>query len=94
MIEITTNIESQEIRRCETASIGNEEHPRAGTTDDVEMFFSVVRKSLGQTFTLKAFKKHWRNLTRLFMNLSGIELMFWTVPYKSVYMGIKQGINQ
>ena len=29
------------------------EHPRAGTTDDVECFFSVLRYVVGKDFTLK-----------------------------------------
>ena len=29
------------------------EHPRAGTTDDVECFFSVLRDVVGKDFTLK-----------------------------------------
>ena len=40
-IEITTNIESQEIRRIRNIDIGYAEHPRAGTTDDMESLFSV-----------------------------------------------------
>ena len=28
------------------------EHPRAGTTDDVECFFSVLRDVVGKDFTL------------------------------------------
>jgi len=35
-IEITSNIESQEIRLIRNTEIGYAEHPRAGTTDDVE----------------------------------------------------------
>ena len=55
-IEITTNIESQELRRIRNNEIGYPEHPRAATTDDVECFFSLTRRHLGETFTLKEFK--------------------------------------
>jgi len=41
-IEMSTNIESQEIRLIRNTDIGYAEYPRAGTTDDVErIFFSV-----------------------------------------------------
>ena len=36
VIAVTTNIESMELRRCQNDDIGYVEHPRAGTTDDVE----------------------------------------------------------
>jgi hypothetical protein len=64
-IEITTNIESQELRRIRNNEIGYPEHPRAETTDDVECFFSLTRRHLGETFTLKEFKNGWRKLVRV-----------------------------
>ena len=63
-IAITTNIESQEFRRRENETLGYEEHPRAGSTDDVECFFSLCHQKLGCTFTLKEFKYHWRKICR------------------------------
>lgn len=42
VIAVTTNIESMEFRRRQIQTIGYEEHPRAGTTDDVEAFFALV----------------------------------------------------
>ena len=50
MIEITTNIESQELRRCENEAIGYPEHPRAGGTDDLETFFSLTHRYIGNVF--------------------------------------------
>ena len=64
LIEVTSNIESQEYRRRETAPHGNAEHPRAGTTDDNEAFFALTRSLLGGTFTLRDFKLQWRKLVR------------------------------
>ena len=48
---VTTNIESQEFRRC----YGEEkvlppEHPRAGSSDDVEGIFAFLHDLLGQVF--------------------------------------------
>jgi hypothetical protein len=64
LIEVTSNIESQELRRCQNSSLGYQEHPRAGTTDDVEGFFSLCRSLLGGTFTLRDFKLQWRKIVR------------------------------
>ncbi len=64
LIEITTNIESQELRRIDNAIIGYEEHPRASTTDDVESFFSIVHNHFKQAFTLKEFKARWKKMVR------------------------------
>ena len=63
-IAVTTNIESQEYRRREKEAIGWAEHPRAGTTDDVECFFSLCHQKLGSTFTLKDFKYRWRKICK------------------------------
>ena len=52
---ITTNIESIEFRRRQNGEIGYEEHPRAGTADDVEAFFALLHRYLGLIFTLKDF---------------------------------------
>ncbi len=54
LVEIITNIESQEYRRRE-----NPEHPRAGGTDDLETLFSIAHRRLGNTFTLKDWCEHW-----------------------------------
>ena len=70
-VEITTNIESQESRRCMQPALGPE-HPRAGTTDDNEMFFCLCHRYLGDNFTLKDFKYRWQKLARSesFLNVS------------------------
>ena len=64
VIEITTNIESQELRRLENEVIGYPEHPRAGGTDDLETFFSLAHRYLGNVFSLKQFKELWPKLVR------------------------------
>ena len=61
---VTTNIESIEYRRRQNVELGFEEHPRAGTTDDVEAFFALLHRYLGLIFTLKEFKALWRKLVR------------------------------
>ena len=64
VVVITTNVESIESRRRQNDEIGYEEHPRAGTTDDVEAFFALLHRYLGVIFTLKDFKALWRKLVR------------------------------
>ena len=64
IIEITANIESQELRRCQSNEIGYPEHPRAGSTEDLECFFGVAHSRLGNVFTLKEFKDGWPKLVR------------------------------
>ena len=56
IVEIITNIESKELRR----SYGEEkglppEHPRAGSTDNVEGMFALFHELLGPIFDEKAF---------------------------------------
>ena len=65
VVAVTTNIESVEFRQRQNRDIGYEEHPRAGTTDDVEAFFALLHRYLGLIFTLKEFKALWRKLVRL-----------------------------
>ena len=64
VIAITTNIESIEYRRRENADIGYEEHPRAGTSDDVEANIALFHRYLGNIFTVKEFKACWRKVVR------------------------------
>jgi hypothetical protein len=66
VIEVTTNIESQEYRRRENEAIGYPEHPRAGGTDNLETFFGIVHMNLVTTFTLKQFKHYWPKAVRYF----------------------------
>lgn len=49
-------IESMELKRCQSASIGYEKHPRAGTPDDVEGFIALFHRFLGMIFTVKELK--------------------------------------
>lgn len=79
-VEVTTNIESQEMRRIMNSDLGYPEHPRAATTDDVECFFSLTRRHLGDTFTLQQFKNRWPRLVREFCKRMDPALPFhyWT----------------
>lgn len=76
-IEITTNIESQERRCIPNIDYRYSEHPRAATTDDVECFFSLTRRHLVDTFTLKDFKSGWRKLVREFCKRLDPDLGFY-----------------
>jgi len=64
VIEITANIEIQELRRCQNSEIGYPKHPCAGSTEDLEYFFGVAHSCLGNIFTLKKFKDGWPKLVR------------------------------
>lgn len=64
VIAVTTNIESIEYRRRESSRIGYPEHPRAGTSDDVEAFISLLHRFLGNIFTVKEMKSLWRKVVR------------------------------
>ena len=64
LIAVTTNIESIEYRQRESERIGYPEHPRAGTSDDVEAFISLLHRFLGNIFTVKEMKLLWRKIVR------------------------------
>ena len=64
LIAVTTNTESIEYRRRESERIGYPEHPRAGTSDDVEAFISLLHRFLGNIFTVKEMKSLWRKIVR------------------------------
>jgi hypothetical protein len=53
-----------EFRRRQNSTIGYEEHPRAGSTDDVEAMIALLHRMLGNVFTLKEFKCTWRAVVR------------------------------
>ena len=59
VIKVTTNIESQEQRRVQNDAIGFPEHPRAAVTDELETFYGIAHRDLGNVFTLKQFKEYW-----------------------------------
>ncbi|KAL9977347.1 hypothetical protein ACROYT_G014739 [Oculina patagonica] len=55
IVAVTTNIESQEFRRCYGQEKGlPPEHLRAGSTDDVEVIFAYFHERLGPLFDEKA----------------------------------------
>ena len=53
------NIESQEERRLKNDAFGYPEHPRAGVNDDLEMFYAITHRDIGNVFILKWFKEYW-----------------------------------
>ena len=61
VIALTTNIESREWKRCRYKN-GEQEHPRASTTDDVECLFSVMRDLCGKHFTVRIARYNWRKV--------------------------------
>ena len=64
VIEVTTNIESQEFRRRQNNEIGHAENPRASETDDLECLYGMCHSWLGSHFTLKEFKQKWPKIVR------------------------------
>lgn len=64
LVELTTNIESQEHRRRINCELGYAEHPRAGVTDDLETLFAMFHRYLGPVLTLKQFKEMWPKIVR------------------------------
>jgi len=66
LVELTTNIESQEHGRRMNSMLGYPEHPRAGVTDDLETLFAMFHRYLGPVFTLKQFKEMWPKIVRYF----------------------------
>lgn len=79
LVEMTTNIESQERRRRENNSIGYAEHPRTGGTDDLETFFSIAYRYLGLLVALEQFKEKWQRLVRyvLEFHVTNISVLFY-----------------
>ena len=47
VVEVTTNIESQEQRRLIKDVIGYPEHTRAAVTDDLKAFYAKTHRDLG-----------------------------------------------
>ncbi|CAH3189061.1 unnamed protein product [Porites evermanni] len=81
VVAVANNIESMEFQRCQNNEIGYEEHPRAGSTDDVEAIIAFLHRILGVVFTLKQFKSGWRNIVRCFTKRMSPDLPFyyWTL---------------
>lgn len=72
---VTTNIESREWRRRHDPSIPF--HPRSGTSDDVECFFSVMRDTVGKNFTTKQAKFAFRKVCIEFTKRLDVDLPFY-----------------
>lgn len=54
LVALIADLESREWRESYNLSNGIAvEHPRSSTTDDLECFFSILRDSVGKSFTLK-----------------------------------------
>lgn len=88
-LEVIANIETQEHRRRLNHMYGFAEHPRASSTDDVEAFFSLTRRLIGQTFTVQEFAQQWPTIVTEFVKKIDPELPFyyWTLrePYTVQY---------
>ena len=56
VIAVTTNIESMEFRRRQIGDIGYEEHPRTGTTDNVEAIIAFLHRILELSLPLNSSK--------------------------------------
>ena len=97
VIAVTTNIESREYQRRQSAEVGGDnEHPRASTMDDVECFFSLIRDNLGKDFTLKHVQFEWRKLCVEFMKRMDPELPFfyYTSAHDRYYEGPRPSFSQ
>ncbi|XP_077995175.1 uncharacterized protein LOC144448771 [Glandiceps talaboti] len=63
VIGLIANIESQELRRRVSQNRNlPPEHPRAGTSDDVESFISLLHHMLGPIFDHKKLKENYRKI--------------------------------
>ena len=94
---LIANIESDEwIRRQRVNSNLNPEHPRASTTDDVECFFSVMRDTVGKSFTLKRVQDEWMKICIEFNKRLDSELPFFysTTVHDRFNEGERPGFNQ
>ena len=52
-------VTSQERRGLLNDKLGYAEHLRAAVTDDLETFYSIIHRDLGNVFILKQFKEYW-----------------------------------
>ena len=96
LIAVTTDIEGREFRRQRRAGIHPPEHPRSGTTDDVECFFSVMRDLIGKDFTLKQVKVGFRKVTMEFCKRMDPDLMYFyhTSSHSRFHEGPLPDFNQ
>lgn len=72
VIAVTTNIESMEFRRRQIGDIGYEEHPRTGTTDNVEAIIAFLHRILELSLPLNSSK------------LVGNKWWGWYAPYTTL----------
>ncbi|XP_070555107.1 uncharacterized protein [Ptychodera flava] len=97
VVGLVANIKSAERRRleCETRGLPPE-HPRAGTTDDVEGFFSILHSLLGRVFDHKAFRDNYRKICNEFAKRVNPDLPFyyWTGSEDRYTIGPIQNFNQ
>lgn len=78
LMAVVTNIEGREWHRRDCASKNPSlEHPRANSTDDMECFFSLMRDSIGQNFTVKEAKFGMRKLIGEFSKRADPDLPFY-----------------
>lgn len=89
IIEVTTNIESQEFRRRQNQEIGYVENPRASETDDLECFYGMCHTWLGPYFTLKDFKLKWRKIVRYVHVWDPVNIVATSISYAGFTVGKK-----
>lgn len=96
LIAVTTDIEGREFRRRLRAGIHPPEHPRSGTTDDVECFFSVMRDLIGKDFTVKQVKVGFRKISMEFLKRMDPDLMYFyhTSSHSRFHEGPLPDFNQ
>jgi hypothetical protein len=88
IVALTTNIESQEFRRRYGQHKGlPPEHPRAGSTDDVEAIFAFLHELLGKTFDEKAFHEAFPKVMLEFTKKCDPNLPFYH------YTGVNERYN-
>ena len=87
VVAVTTNVESMEFCRRQNGDIGYEEHPRAGTTDDVEAIIACLHRMLGAVFTLKQFKAGWKQVVRYAWTSSASLSPYYSVSLQNITMG-------
>ena len=81
VVALLTNLTSLEMRREEYQRRGMmPEHPRSGTSDDVESYISVLHEMLGDVFDMKSFLDSYPKILNEFCKRINPELPFyyWT----------------
>ena len=97
IIALTTTIESREWMRRRCANEGLPlEHARATSTDDVECFFSVLRKIIGNHFTSKSVMLQWRKICLEFSKRIDVNLPFfyYTSTHDRFYEGERPSFDK